>query len=94
MTTGTLYILCGYKGFGPEGDKMTCDKSFLKDLRIHWQMAYISKLSDADKKARLEKIEGVVRRKFAESTFSKWSKNLENWAIERDEAEAEYEASF
>ena len=52
---------------------MTCEKSFLRVLKKHWQVAYVSNLSEADKKARLKSIEKAVEKHgFAESTVKKW----------------------
>ena len=65
---------------------MTCEKSLLRDQKKHWQIAYISNLSDSEKKDRMESIEKAVEKRFAESTVKKWKKELLKWKEDRDYA--------
>ncbi len=63
---------------------MTCEKSFLRDQAKHWQIAYVSNLSEKDKNARMESIEtAVYNHGYADSTCKKWMTDLLKWKDSR-----------
>ena len=54
-----------------------CEKSYLRDQAKHWQIAFISNLSEKSKNERMESIEtAVYNHGFTDATCTRWMNNL------------------